>query len=95
MAVSVDDRYRCIHLHYLTHRPFIPFLSQHRHRVKRFPVTQKEGDMLYLCLVAKDDTPMYEAELSSVGKREGDLIQFIAHAALDVVEQKTCLTTSM
>ena len=51
----------------------------------------------YLFIIAKGDIPIYEASLSA-GSTEGkqeDLIQFVAHAALDCVDQKVWTTTSM
>ena len=50
--------------------------------------------MLYLCLISSNDTPIYEAELTSSGKKE-DLSQFIVHAALDIVEQREFINNAM
>ncbi len=53
---------------------------------------------LYLCGVAKGDTPIYEAHLTGSGGvklQKDDLIQFICHSALDAVDQKVWTTTSM
>ena len=53
----------------------------------------------YFCIVARDDTPVYETALSAPGdkssNRKEDLIQFIIHAALDNIEQKIWTNTHM
>eukprot|EP00933_Yihiella_yeosuensis_P064274 TRINITY_DN6762_c3_g1_i1.p1 TRINITY_DN6762_c3_g1~~TRINITY_DN6762_c3_g1_i1.p1 ORF type:complete len:160 (+),score=19.95 TRINITY_DN6762_c3_g1_i1:45-482(+) len=50
-----------------------------------------------LIIVGKDDSPMYEADLSSAGVRDDSphLDQFIIHAALDVVDEMVWTTSSM
>jgi len=79
----------------------------------RFVASSQEGSgsavvgwvlasMSYLCIVAKGDVPVFEANL---GKRKADdkeegqttpvTNQFLAHAALDSVEAKVWTTTNM
>jgi hypothetical protein len=51
---------------------------------------------MYVCIVAKGDIPIYEAQLTDhTSKVQKDLIQFIIHAALDSVDTKVWTTTSM
>eukprot|EP00747_Dinoflagellata_sp_TGD_P093975 gnl/TRDRNA2_/TRDRNA2_165943_c0_seq1.p1 gnl/TRDRNA2_/TRDRNA2_165943_c0~~gnl/TRDRNA2_/TRDRNA2_165943_c0_seq1.p1 ORF type:complete len:154 (-),score=39.22 gnl/TRDRNA2_/TRDRNA2_165943_c0_seq1:26-487(-) len=50
-----------------------------------------------LIIVGKDDVPIYEADLSSVGSREDSphVDQFVIHAALDIVDEAVWTTQSM
>merc|ERR1712186_304037 len=50
-----------------------------------------------LIIVGKDDSPIYEADLSSTGAREDSphLDQFVIHAALDLVDELMWTTSSM
>eukprot|EP00931_Biecheleriopsis_adriatica_P058593 TRINITY_DN34918_c0_g1_i2.p1 TRINITY_DN34918_c0_g1~~TRINITY_DN34918_c0_g1_i2.p1 ORF type:complete len:148 (+),score=41.83 TRINITY_DN34918_c0_g1_i2:45-488(+) len=50
-----------------------------------------------LIIVGKDDSPIYEADLSSQGYREDSphLDQFVIHAALDLVDELVWTTSSM
>mmetsp|Transcript_102501 Transcript_102501/g.330736 ORF Transcript_102501/g.330736 Transcript_102501/m.330736 type:complete len:147 (-) Transcript_102501:148-588(-) len=50
-----------------------------------------------LIIVGKDDSPIYEADLSSSGTREDSphLGQFVIHASLDLVEEVVWTTSSM
>mmetsp|Transcript_43908 Transcript_43908/g.113439 ORF Transcript_43908/g.113439 Transcript_43908/m.113439 type:complete len:147 (+) Transcript_43908:97-537(+) len=49
-----------------------------------------------LIIVGKDDSPVYEADLSSAGSREDSphLDQFVIHAALDLVDELVWTTSS-
>eukprot|EP00930_Biecheleria_cincta_P060202 TRINITY_DN45896_c0_g1_i1.p1 TRINITY_DN45896_c0_g1~~TRINITY_DN45896_c0_g1_i1.p1 ORF type:complete len:158 (-),score=27.59 TRINITY_DN45896_c0_g1_i1:23-463(-) len=50
-----------------------------------------------LIIIGKDDSPIYEADLSSDGHREDSphLDQFIISAALDIVDETVWTTSSM
>eukprot|EP00442_Polarella_glacialis_P031035 CAMPEP_0115132710 /NCGR_PEP_ID=MMETSP0227-20121206/53938_1 /TAXON_ID=89957 /ORGANISM="Polarella glacialis, Strain CCMP 1383" /LENGTH=67 /DNA_ID=CAMNT_0002538601 /DNA_START=33 /DNA_END=233 /DNA_ORIENTATION=- len=55
------------------------------------------ANVYVLIIVAKDDNPVYEADLSTVGTREDSphLDQFVIHAALDVVDEMVWGTSAM
>merc|ERR1712224_656413 len=55
------------------------------------------GTVYVLTIVGKDDSPIYEADLSSQGTREDSphLDQFIVHAALDIIDETVWTTSSM
>merc|ERR1712070_1057780 len=50
-----------------------------------------------LTIVGKDDSPIYEADLSSQGVREDSphLDQFVVHAALDLIDEAVWSTPAM
>ncbi|RWS17066.1 trafficking protein particle complex subunit 2-like protein [Dinothrombium tinctorium] len=56
------------------------------------------GFNYYIVLIGKSDNPIYELEYSTKGDKSVDhkyLSQFIAHAALDLVEEYLFTTNSM
>ncbi|PHJ16199.1 mbp-1 interacting protein-2a family protein [Cystoisospora suis] len=55
------------------------------------------SNIFVLVIVGKGDTPLYEADLSSPGKREDSphYDQFIIHQALDAVDEYVWQTQSM
>jgi len=53
---------------------------------------------LYFCIVAKGDIPIFESSFGvtlPLESQKNDLVQFVVHASLDIVEQRAATTTSM
>mmetsp|Transcript_55998 Transcript_55998/g.133426 ORF Transcript_55998/g.133426 Transcript_55998/m.133426 type:complete len:153 (-) Transcript_55998:79-537(-) len=59
--------------------------------------SQPAASVYVLIVVGKDDSPIYEADLSSTGAREDSphLDQFVIHAALDLVDEVVWTSSSM